>query len=124
VLDHVQDVCVSCAPAEDKLHDDERKPVGFVPETEETNQPNAYGGEAQLHLETAVYRPANASGNLISIDDVTKQSAHDAEPTRETNSVDGDDLDDGFFALCVTRIEEMKTDRDDRHYDLNVKVQA
>lgn len=80
MLDHVQDVCVSCAPAENKLHDDERKPVGFVPETEETDQPNAYGCESQFHLEAAVQRPAYACGDLVRVDDMTEESAHDAEP--------------------------------------------
>ena len=80
MLNHVQNVGVSRAPHEYCLHDDERKPVRLVPKAEKADDANADGCESQFHLETAIHRPADASGNLVSIDDMAEESAHDAEP--------------------------------------------
>ena len=80
MLHHVQEMSISCSPAKNELHDDERKPISLVPKPEEANQPDADGSEAQLHLESAVQGPADAGGDLVRIEDVTEQSAHDAKP--------------------------------------------
>ena len=56
MLHHVQDMSIPCSPAKNELHDDERKPISLVPKTEEANQPDADGSEAQLHRRWKVKR--------------------------------------------------------------------
>ena len=46
VLQHVQDMRKPRTPAKDELHQNEGKPVGLIPKTEKTDQPNADGCEA------------------------------------------------------------------------------
>ena len=115
---------VPCAPHEYCLHADQWKPVCLVPKTEKADNTDANGGESQLHLEAAVHGPADACGGLIGIEDVTEQAAHDAKPARETDHIEGNDLDDRLFPLHVACVEQMHTDRNARHQKLKIKVES
>ena len=80
MLDHMQDVGVSRAPAKCKLHDNEWKPVRPVPKAEKADDSDADGCKAQFHLKAAVQGPADPRCDFICIKDMTKQAAHDCEP--------------------------------------------
>ncbi len=80
MLHHVDDMGPPCSPHECGFGYDERQPEGPDPESQETNQADANGGKPQLHLETAIQRPANPGSDLVSVDDMPKQAAHNREP--------------------------------------------
>ena len=118
MLDHVQDMGQSCSPHEGGFGYDEGQPEGPDPESKETNQSDANGGKTQLHLETAVQRPADPCGNLVCIDDMPKQATHDREPASQANSINGDDLYRAFLAFLVPGGKQMNGDGYDRDRDL------
>lgn len=120
----MKDMCISSTPAKDEFHGDERKPVRPIPKAKKSNKSDTDGGKTQFHLETAIQWPANAWGNLVGIEQVPHESAHDGKPAWKPNCVYCNKLKHRFFSFPVTGAEQMRAERNDRHRDLDVYVHA
>lgn len=124
MLDHMKNVSQTSTPHKRGLGDDERQPEGLDPETQEADQPYPNSGKPQLHLKTAVQRPANPDGDLICVDDMTEQAAHNCEPAGQADGINGDDLYCTFPAFLVPGGQQMNCSRDDRDHNLEIDIQT
>lgn len=120
----MEDVGQARAPHEGGLGNDEGQPKGPHPETQEADQPNPNGGKTQLHLETAVQRPANPCRYLVRVDDMPKQSAHDREPACQAEGINGDDLYCTFPVFLIPGGQQMNRNGYDRNHDLEIDIQT
>ncbi|HUG34742.1 MAG TPA: hypothetical protein VMJ90_08230 [Anaerolineales bacterium] len=124
MLNRVDDVRDPCAPSEYCLHHDEWKPEGPIPKADETHDADPNGCKTQFHLEAAIQRRANAGGNLIGIDDVSEQAAHDGEPAWQPNRIECDEFRHRLFAWFISCRQPMNNNGGVRHEYVDVQVQS
>ncbi len=124
VLDHVQDMGQTRTPHESGFGDDEGQPERTNPETQEAYYPYSDGCKPQLHLKSAVQRPADPGSDLVSIKDMSKQSANDCEPTCQAYGVDSDDFNCAFPAFFISGGKQMNRNGYDCDRDLEIDIQT
>lgn len=124
MLKHVNDMCIPRSQHQAGFSDDERQPKLSVPETDKAGDSNSNRGECQFHLKAAVEGSANGGGDFIGVESMTEIAIDDGEPSRQPDSVDGNQLHHRLFARRVARGKQMDGDGDQGHCKLDINIKT
>lgn len=123
MLKHGNDMCIPRSQNQAGFSDDERQLKLSVPETDKAGDFNSNRGECQFHLKAAVEEPANGGGDFIGVVNMTENAIDDGEPSRQPDSVNGNQLHHRLFAWLVARGKQMDGDGDQGHCKLAINIE-